>query len=237
MLDSEFEATKHTLRCSNCGGVGLVTSYNANNNSVRPTCPGCGNNSPLVGVQWLRQDRASKRRPARLSNDPTTEEVWAANGDHCAYCGKSRSLCERLGIGLTIQHAHPVIFGGVESSPLIPFCARCQQGSVAALAETQRIQNALFGTSDLSEVIRRIEQHVDFPSPQRYKGRIIEARSQYMISENLWRPFAIVLYDEEATLRTVPINAEVGKYYELREEADRIATKLAETWIDEHGEQ
>jgi hypothetical protein len=73
--------------------------------------------------------------------------VWAANGDHCAYCGKSRDLCERLGIGLTVQHIRPVVFGGAVDSSLIPFCSRCQQGSTAALAETRGIERAILGST------------------------------------------------------------------------------------------
>lgn len=56
-------------------------------------------------------------------------------------------LCEQLGIGLTAQHVRPVVLGGAEESTLIPFCARCQQGSTAALAETRGIEQALLRQS------------------------------------------------------------------------------------------
>jgi 5-methylcytosine-specific restriction endonuclease McrA len=141
--EADFNAQRDELACRQCGAVGLTIERNPNNNGVRPQCPSCGSKSPLRGVQWLRQNRADDRRPRRWAGDPTTEEVWAANGDHCAYCGKSRALCERLGIGLTVQHVRPVIFGGAADSSLIPFCSRCQQGSTAALAETRGIARVI----------------------------------------------------------------------------------------------
>jgi 5-methylcytosine-specific restriction endonuclease McrA len=143
--EADFNAQRNELACRKCGATGLTVERNPNNNGVRPRCPACGSRSPLPGVQWLRQDKAHQRRPRRLSGDPSTGEVWEANGNHCAYCGKSRVLCERLGIGLTIQHIQPVVFGGTEKSVLVPFCSRCQQGSTAVLAETREIERALLG--------------------------------------------------------------------------------------------
>jgi 5-methylcytosine-specific restriction endonuclease McrA len=145
--EADFNAQRSELACRECGAVGLTVERNPNNNGVRPQCPRCGSKSPLRGVQWLRQSTAEDRRPRRWAGDPTTEEVWAANGNHCAYCGKSRALCERLGIGLTVQHVRPVIFGGAADSRLIPFCSRCQQGSTAALAETRGIEDAVLGST------------------------------------------------------------------------------------------
>jgi hypothetical protein len=82
-------------------------------------------------------------------------EVWEANGNHCSFCGKSRALCERLGIGLTAQHVVPFAEAGDEW-PLIPFCSRCQQQSAAALAETRRVQETVGG---LDEIIQRIQKN------------------------------------------------------------------------------
>jgi hypothetical protein len=101
----------------------------------------------------LSQRGTKDRRPTL---GPTaTADVWEANGNRCAFCGKSRTLCERLGLGLTVQHVLPVVYGGGDASPLIPFCARCQQASAAALAETQRVERHVWS---LQEVIDRIEQ-------------------------------------------------------------------------------
>jgi hypothetical protein len=147
--ESDFNAARDQLTCQTCGHVGLTLERNQNNNGIRPVCPECGSKSPLQSVMWLRQDRAEKRRPRRVSGDPSTIDVWIANGDRCAYCGKSRSLCELLGIGLTVQHVEPVIFGGAEGSPLVPFCARCQQGSAAALAETRLIEGFISYTENV----------------------------------------------------------------------------------------
>lgn len=151
----DFLEQRASLVCAQCGAVGLDVERNSNNGGVRPVCRHCGSQSPLPGVQWLKQRSADERRPRRLSRDPTTLEVWKANGEHCAFCGKSRDLCQRLGIGITIQHVQPVVFGGALDSPLIPFCARCQQMSTAALEETRRIE---VGISTLQDVIHRIEE-------------------------------------------------------------------------------
>lgn len=78
------------------------------------------------------------QRPRRPSGIPPGPEVWEANGNHCAFCGKPRWLCDRLRIGLTAQHVVPVALGGAWG-PLIPFCARCQAMSAAALQETLNV--------------------------------------------------------------------------------------------------
>jgi hypothetical protein len=102
-------------------------------------------------VQWLKQNGAAERKLRRVGT-PRPDDVWSANGNHCGFCGKPRSLCERLGIGLTVQHLVPVVFGGADESPLVPFCARCQEWSVAALRETRDVLGEL---EALDDVIRQ----------------------------------------------------------------------------------
>lgn len=148
----EFRERAHQLVCRHCDHVGLVESPRSGGGGIRPVCPACLDLTPLNGVSWLPQNDLKTRRPNLGST--ATADVWEANGDRCAFCGKSRALCERLGLGLTIQHVLPVVYGGAEG-PLIPFCARCQQASVAALAETQRIEEHV-GT--LQATIDRIER-------------------------------------------------------------------------------
>lgn len=53
--------------------------------------------------------------PKRPSSEPTPAEVWEVNGNHCAYCGKTKDECEKYGIGITMQHVHPFADGGEES--------------------------------------------------------------------------------------------------------------------------
>ena len=146
---NDFEMTKARLSCRECDAQGLALDRNANNGGLRPVCPACGSKTPLAGVQWLKQRMI--KGPAR--GPVETLEVWMANGDHCSFCGKSRALCRRLGIGLTAQHIVPHMIGG-EAWPLIPFCARCQQASTAAWEETRRVDEAF---STLDAIIRRIE--------------------------------------------------------------------------------
>lgn len=141
MTREEFEVLAETLICRACGHTGLSMVENTNNGGVRPGCPACGSGQPLAGVQWLKQRGAESRKLRRPSTDPKADEVWTANGDHCAFCGKTRKECEQYGIGLTVQHVVPIVRGGA-NSPLAPFCARCQQASWAALAETERIGRA-----------------------------------------------------------------------------------------------
>ena len=90
---------------------------------------------PVAGVQWLAQRDQKPRQPSGIPSGPA---VWEANGNHCAFCGKPRWLCDRLRIGLTAQHVTPVALGGIWG-PLIPFCSRCQEMSAAALRETRSV--------------------------------------------------------------------------------------------------
>jgi hypothetical protein len=151
MTRDEFEAQRRQLVCKDCGHEGLEPELNANNGGLRPVCSACGSKTPLAGQSWL--PKAEPRRPRRGLVD--VETIWSANGDHCAFCGKSRALCERLGIGLSAQHIVPFAEAG-DAWPLVPFCARCQQQSTAAQAETRRVQATIGG---LDAVIARIEKN------------------------------------------------------------------------------
>jgi len=150
MTLAEFEVAGPSLACEQCGEIGLTVDRNPNNGGVRPQCAACGTKRPLLGVQWLSQGH---HKPRRLPGTPSGPEVWEANGNHCAFCGKPRALCERLKIGLTAQHIVPVVFGG--DGPLIPFCARCQEASAAALKETR---NLLGEIDSLEAIIKRNEE-------------------------------------------------------------------------------
>lgn len=149
MTLEEFERAKRDLSCRLCGTVGLIAAENANNGGVRPGCPSCGSSTPLAGVQWLKRTK----RINRPSGAYDTSEVWEANGNCCAFCGKTRGECERFRIGLTVQHVVPFSEPGGIEGPLIPFCMRCQQASTAAFAETKRIRHYL---ETLEELIARI---------------------------------------------------------------------------------
>jgi len=131
----EFEEQRNGLRCQHCQASTLELERNVNNGGVRPVCAACRSRSPLAGVQWLAQRDQKPRRPSGIPSGPA---VWEANGNHCAFCGKPRWLCDRLRIGLTAQHVTPVALGGVWG-PLIPFCSRCQEMSAAALRETRSV--------------------------------------------------------------------------------------------------
>ncbi len=158
MTRGEFNAQRDHLSCQGCGQVGLVAVENPNNGGVRPGCPACDHPTPLPGVQWLRKSSAESRKVRRPSSAPTTDEVWEANGNVCAFCGKTRKELERFRIGLTIQHVIPFSTPGGSASPLIPFCARCQQASVAALAETRCLR---IGLANLDETITMLGKQLD----------------------------------------------------------------------------
>lgn len=160
MTLDDFKAQCSELVCQQCGAVGLEPFHNPNNNGIRPHCQYCGSGQPLKGVMWLSQNSAQARRPKRPSSDPTPTEVWEVNGNHCAYCGKTKEECEKYGIGITMQHVHPFVDGG-EDSPLVPFCSRCQQGSVAALAETQRIRKRLLTLEDQINHLRARQEELN----------------------------------------------------------------------------
>lgn len=150
MTRDEFDEQRATLACRHCGVVGLVAYRPSNGDMVGAMCPGCESKAPLAGVQWLPKDSARARRPKMAA---TPDEVWTLNGGHCSFCGKPDWLCKRLGIGRTMQHVLPAVFGE-GSGPLIPFCARCQEASAAALKETR---NVLGEIDTLDTIIKRIE--------------------------------------------------------------------------------
>jgi len=132
---TEFEHTKAAQRCLRCGHVGLDTYRPANGNHVGARCSNCGSKSPLT-LTWFSQNGSAQHieRPRQSAHD--VRETWELWGDFCAFCGKSWTLCERLHIGRTVQHVYPITLGGAEDSSVIPFCARCQEMSRAALLET-----------------------------------------------------------------------------------------------------
>ena len=139
MTVEEFEEKRATLTCVQCGAGHLTTVMNPNNGGIRPTCVACGSSAPLRGVQWLKQQSATSRKVKRPSSDPSTAEVWQVNGDCCGFCGMTKEECERYHIGLTIQHVVPFVEGGIDG-PMVPFCARCQEASRAALMRTLNLR-------------------------------------------------------------------------------------------------
>jgi len=156
---AEFEAIRLTAACGRCGHVGLGTEYNRNNNGIRPICPECGSGQPIPGVMWLGQDK--QRRLKRPPGDPAGPDVWAWNGEHCAFCGITRAEAETLGLGLTAQHVVPYACThcpeAVES-PLVPFCSRCQEASAASTKKTEAWRR---GYETLRQQIERIRSSVE----------------------------------------------------------------------------
>ena len=135
---AEFEAQRDHLWCQHCNHAPLDLEHNQNNGGVRPVCPSCQSVTPLRGVQWLRKRNANDRKPVRPSGDPTTEEVWQANGNHCAHCGLSAAQVEFLGIGKSKQHVIPFKDAG-EDGPLIPLCSWCQQDAASQMKRLQSL--------------------------------------------------------------------------------------------------
>ena len=138
MTVAEFEAQHDHLWCQHCNSSPLELEHNHNNGGVRPVCPSCRSATPLAGIQWLRKRSAEERKPVRPGADPTTEEVWQANGNHCAHCGLSGEHVEFLGIGKSKQHVLPFKDGG-EEGPLIPLCRWCQQDSASQMKRLQSL--------------------------------------------------------------------------------------------------
>lgn len=149
----EFEKTCGTIACQKCGNLGLEVYRPINGNHVGAQCPRCGSKTPMAGVQWFAQNGSSQAMRRTRRSVEELREVWVASGDHCGFCGKSWDLCCRLKIGRTVQHVHPVMFGGAEAGLLIPFCARCQEMSRAALLETRDVMNEF---ESLEQVLIRL---------------------------------------------------------------------------------
>jgi hypothetical protein len=158
---SEFEVTCDSLACRLCGHVGLVAVVNVSNGGTRPGCPSCGCSTPLKGIQWLRRQDANTRKLRRPSGDPSTEDVWQANGDCCFFCGKTGQECKELGIGTTIQHGVPFVEPGGPESPLVPFCSRCQQASLAAQEEIRAHRDSRTRLMDIIERLREKQRLLD----------------------------------------------------------------------------
>jgi len=137
----DFEAQRDKMECRRCGSTSLESYKPNNGNHVGVRCTACGCKDPIEqGVWWLAQD--GSREHLRKSKH-NVAEVWQRWGNHCAFCGKSGSLCERLGISRQAQHVYPIMFGGAEDGPVIPICARCQEMTRPLLLETRSISDAL----------------------------------------------------------------------------------------------
>ena len=138
---SEFEARKHELKCRNCGTTALKIHKPGNGNHIGAECAFCGCKDPVEkGVWWFAQNGSNKHVRKSKHN---VAEVWQRWGNHCAFCGKSASLCELLRISHQAQHVHPIMFGGAEDGPAIPICSRCQEMTRPLLLETRDVERAL----------------------------------------------------------------------------------------------
>lgn len=155
MTVAEFNATRQTMRCQRCGHEGLDVYRPENGNHVGARCVACGTKSPLAGVQWLSQNGSAEALARVRRSGHDVRAVWAVSGDHCGFCGKSWDLCSRLKIGRTVQHVHPVMFGGAEDALVIPFCARCQEMSRAALLETRDVMAEFESLGQLLNRLRK----------------------------------------------------------------------------------
>jgi hypothetical protein len=154
----EFESKRHEIACARCNATGLEIEHNVNNMGARARCPHCGATGTrcLPGKEWLPKNDATSRRPRRPAGEPSGPDVWEANGNVCAFCSITAAECAEYGMGLTAQHIVPVFMGGGGTSPLIPFCSRCQQASLAAQEAQRRIREK---NTPLWDIIRRIEKY------------------------------------------------------------------------------
>lgn len=68
-----------------------------------------------------------------------------------------------------------------------------------------------------------------------YKGYTIELMS-LALPEKTWRPRALLYYDRDGAMNTVPaLSAPPDVTFPSEEEADRYAVAMAKRWIDDHG--
>src|SRR3990167_9229988 len=161
MTLAEFEATRATVSCCRCGHAGLECYRPDNGNHIGARCPACGSKAPLMGVQWLSQHGSAESLVRVRRGGQDVREVWTVGGDHCGFCGKSWDLCLRLKIGRTVQHVRPVMFGGAENGLVIPFCARCQEMSRAALLETRDVMREV---ETLDQLLARLRAKFGEPA-------------------------------------------------------------------------
>ena len=148
---TEFNEKKDQLACRNCRRVGLVERRPQNGNNVGAFCPGCRCRDPIrEGLWWLAQNGSSEHVEGKVKG-PDVEDVWEKHGNHCAFCGISWALAEKMEVGRQRQHVWPVAFGGPEDGELIPICARCQEITrpllliVRQIARTIRFDNSKGG--------------------------------------------------------------------------------------------
>lgn len=142
MTLAEFTERKEDLVCQRCNHVGLEEYRPPNANHVGARCPSCGTKAPL-SQQWFSQNGSSESLKRKRYSEHDVRTTWQQWGDHCSFCGKSWELCVRLHIGRTVQHVNPIMFGGAEDGPVVPYCARCQEMSRPMQLETRDVLNAL----------------------------------------------------------------------------------------------
>jgi hypothetical protein len=65
-----------------------------------------------------------------------------------------------------------------------------------------------------------------------YRGRIIEPQS-YRTAGERWRPKALIIPNQGASVRTSPVVAPPDKTFATEEEANNYAVEMAKRWVDE----
>jgi hypothetical protein len=143
MTVDEFLSQQDSLRCIDCGHVGLIEEYRQQNNGRQVLCPACPSRKPLGSVVFLKQKGPRVRQPLSRSGE-SVEEVWAAWDNRCVGCGRTKEEIEFLGLACERDHAPPLAEVGAEDKTrLIPLCTRCHQSLTSNQALNKRQLEAL----------------------------------------------------------------------------------------------
>ena len=126
---ARFEEIQTELECKYCFAQALRWEPPENAQQApggKLVCSSCGKFQ-----DWLtKEGNEQKRQRGRFNVD----RVWAENGNRCGFCGISKHVVERFGIGhhMEVQHVPPLEFAESEDEcKFVPICGWCQQNSAA----------------------------------------------------------------------------------------------------------
>jgi hypothetical protein len=129
---ADFESAAASLTCKFCGASDFEIRDSEHHPGGGVWCSSCNRHQ-----FWLGIDRAENHRPPLKRG--TTDQVWAAWGETCSFCGLNEDELDFLGLTKTTQHCPPFKEAGHDGAFFIPLCSWCQQDSASRMKRLQSL--------------------------------------------------------------------------------------------------
>ncbi len=153
MTVGEFNETRNTRVCDDCGATGLAIELNPNNNGLLVYCPHCGSKRPWGHLLYLKQSNRKRSTRPPLPDGKTLDSIWEKFGNRCVVCSAPKAFLEQLRIGRQVHHVAPYV-EEEHRGPLVPICTQCH----AVASERQRmywfVRRVVMGEANARQEIR-----------------------------------------------------------------------------------